>query len=165
MKQILEEYGTFLLEGMVLVSILGLLFGRITDEAGNKGMYAMIGAKIKTQDFAYGGYTDFKETVSKECKKTAPKIHYYGGSLQTGIVRLSEVIYATDYAGRNLQIKIKEIHTPLGESGMETFLPDTMELVMEEPGIYTVCVLAKDDGNRTSECIIRIPVNKNGEAN
>ena len=60
MKQILEEYGTFLLEGMVLVSLLGLLFGRITDEAGKS-------------------YSQFPQTFPQRVEKCYENKGIYGG--------------------------------------------------------------------------------------
>ncbi|MBD5556844.1 MAG: hypothetical protein HDQ95_16265 [Roseburia sp.] len=158
MKQIIGQYGKFLLEGMILVILLMLLFVGIRDDAGNQGVPHIVGARLPTGGINYEGYSDF-EAYHAESGKTAPKIEFSGGGFETGTVRLSDYIHAVDHAGHDLQIKVVEIIHPDGSDITGTLQPDT-EISLDNPGIYSVKVCALDDGGRKTVCTLDIPVNK-----
>ena len=160
MEEIIREYGAFLLSGIAILLLLGILFNNIEDAEGNKGIFAMTGAKLETVDIDYKSYNDFKNTYQIESAKPIPDITYNGGHLWTGIIKLTDCIKAEDYAGRTLSVKILEILNPKGIELIDNYNTTTSEIYLEEAGIYTITVSAVDDINKSSKCIIQIPVNK-----
>lgn len=160
MKQIMTMYGKFLLEGTVLVLLMTMIFISIEDEEGNKGVFEIVGAKLEIESASHSRYSDFSGTYQAESRKATPKIAYIGGYLQTGICSLSDYIKATDYAGRELPVKITSIRSPQGTEVLDTYDPDTAEINLEQSGIYIVTISVFDDGNRVSNGKVRIPVNK-----
>ncbi len=158
MEQVIKEYGQFLLSGITVVLVMLLLFTGLEDTQGNIGAFKMFGETIETIDINHDTYTDFKEIYWIESKKPFPVITYISGHLKTGAIKLEEHIKAVDYAGRELEIKITAIEGPDGKEKIGEYNDVTTEIVISNPGIYTVNVNAVDDGNRSSQCIIRIPV-------
>ena len=73
MREVFEYYGRFLLEGIVLAALLGMIFGGMKDENGNQGLFAILGAKIKMETVDYRNYTDFKVVYKGERK--SPTTH------------------------------------------------------------------------------------------
>ncbi len=161
MEQIVREYGQFLLSGITVVLVIILLIG-MKDDAGNTGIFKILGSQIEIIDINYNEYTDFRSIYQIESNKNEPIIRYVSGHLKTGVVRLSEHIKAIDYANLNLKLKITEIIGPDGEALLEQYNKDTTEVEMHHSGIYTVKVSALDDCNRLSQCIIKIPVTEVG---
>ena len=158
MEQVIREYGQFLLSGVVTIFVMLLLFVELKDIDGNIGAFKMFGKTVEIQDTNYEDYTDFKENYLNESSKNFPEIVYVSGHLKTGRIRLGEHIKATDYADRELKIKITAIEGPDGQEKIGEYDDITTEIVISNPGIYTMNVNAIDDGNRLTECIIRIPV-------
>ena len=56
MEQIIREYGAFLLSGIAILLLMGILFNSIEDADGNKGIFAMTGAKLETVNSDYNSY-------------------------------------------------------------------------------------------------------------
>ncbi len=160
MEQIIREYGAFLLSGIAVMLLMGILFNSIEDADGNKGIFAMTGAKLETVDNDYNSYTDFKNTYQIESAKPVPAINYNGGHLWAGTIKLTDYIKAEDYAGRTLPVKVLGILNPDGIELLDIYNTDTAEIYLEKAGIYTVTVTVVDDINKSSKCMIQIPVNK-----
>lgn len=156
MEQVIKQYGKVLLEGMVLVILLMLWFVGIRDDAGNQGVLHVVGARLPTGGINYESYSDF-DVCHTESGKQKPMIGYVGGNLTVGVIKLSDYIHATDYAGSDLQIKIMEIRSPDG-SDIIGAMADTTEITLDVPGIYTVKLRAIDDGGRKTVCAVEIVV-------
>jgi len=150
MKLVVRAYGRFLLESIVVLSMVMLLI--------QQGYLQFVGQHIQTVTEDYSEYTDFREHYYWECQKDAPKILYVKGSIETGSYSLSELVEAYDYEGKRLEVGIERILT----SQMEEQIPEYGEetyLNFEKAGIYSIEVSAEDDGNRCSRRTIKIPVN------
>lgn len=158
MEQVIREYGHFLLSGIVVVFLMSLLFVGLRDVNGNMGAFKIFGKTVEITDTNHNDYTDFKESYCEESRKNFPAIVYVSGHLKTGKIRLGEHIKATDYADKELKIRITAIEGPDGREKIGEYDDITTEIVILDPGIYTVNVNAVDDGNRLTECIIKIPV-------
>ena len=130
----------------------------IQDNEGNIGIFRIVGSQLETVDINYNEYTDFRNVYQIESNKNEPIIKYTGGHLKTGIIKLGDHIEATDYVNQNLKVKIIEIIGPDGENLLEQYNESSTELEMSYSGIYTIKVNALDDGNRLSQCVIKIPV-------
>lgn len=68
MKQVIETYGRFVLEAVVVSFLFILLFTQITDKDGNKGVLKIIGAGLETGGVDYGSYTDFDVYQAENAK-------------------------------------------------------------------------------------------------
>lgn len=159
MEQIIKIYGKFLLEGIVLVALLTILFVEITDEAGNKGVWAITGNRIEVESIDYKEYTDFKDTYQSESNKAAPTISVIGTHLCSGLCVIPAYIKAIDYAGNELPVKVSSIKDESGTELINNYNIDTGEIDFV-PGIYTVKICAKDANNKQTSCTIQIPVSK-----
>lgn len=159
MDQIVRAYGKFLLEGMVLVALMVVLFCGITDEAGNRGVLAMVGAQLEVEGMDHNNYTDFRGTYRSESNKLAPIISFVGTHLYSGTCILPNFVKAVDFSGNELEIKVSSIQDESGAELISRYNHVTGEIDFA-PGIYTVWVSAEDACNRTMNCTIQIPVSK-----
>lgn len=159
MEQIGSLYGKFILEGIVVVCLAGFLFWNISDTDGNAGMLEIIGSNLPKIDEKYDSYTDFKEVYKEESNKDAPKIFLIAGAVDIGKIKLSQIIKAVDYSGREIKLVVMSIKNMQNEELIENYNLETMEIDLTNAGVYSVLVKATDDGNRTTECQIKIPVN------
>ncbi|MBR5566165.1 MAG: hypothetical protein IKW08_08400 [Roseburia sp.] len=159
MEQIGSLYGKFILEGIVVVCLAGFLFCNISDTDGNAGMLEMIGSNLPKIDEKYDSYTDFKEVYKEESNKDAPKIFLIAGAVDIGKIKLSQIIKAVDYSGSEIKLEVMSIKNMQNEELIENYNLETMEIDLTNAGVYSVLVKATDDGNRTTECQIKIPVN------
>lgn len=159
MDAIVKMYGKFILEGIAVICLTLFLFG---DRNGSeyKGILENMGSRLPVEEKGYDSYTDFRAIYIEESRKNAPVIEYAAGAQQTGTIILSQVIRAIDYDGNVLPIVIWSIRNMDGEELIESYNPDSAEIVLEQAGIYTIEVSATDDGNRTTGCSIRMPVNR-----
>lgn len=160
MKQIMEHYGKFALDAMIVIVLMTVIFISLEDRKGNKGIYAVIGAQMDINSTNYHTYIDFKETYKKESEKSAPRVSFKGDRLVVGVHRLSQYIEAVDYAGNHLAIKVTSIKAPDGTEVLGTYNQDTTEINISQLGIYKVSLSAIDDCNKTTKVTIQIPVNK-----
>ena len=120
----------------------------------------MIGAKLPIDSVDYEGYTDYN-SYQTESTRQAPEIYFQSGSLiRTGNNKLSDCIMAKDYAANMLQIKVISIKNPDDTDITSQCNQDTTEIMLNDPGVYTVTVSAKDDANRKSIKVIKFPVNE-----
>ena len=159
MKQIITEYGYFLLDGIALVLLVFLLFHGMAANNGSN-LFSVIGPNLKIETVNYNTYTDFKRTYLLESEKKPPFIFYQGGNLTIGDICLTNYIKATDHAGHTLPVKILSILNMHGTELIGSFRQDSSEITLSQPGIYTIAVSAVDDGNRLTKCTIKIPVNR-----
>ena len=159
MEQIGSLYGKFILEGIVVVCLAGFLFWNISDTDGNAGILEIIGSNLPKIDEKYDSYTDFKEVYKEESNKDAPKIFLIAGAVDIGKIKLSQIIKAVDYSGREIKLAVMSIKNMQNEELIENYNLETMEIDLTNAGVYSVLVKATDDGNRTTECQIKIPVN------
>lgn len=161
MEQIIKSYGKILLDMLVLGCLLSVLFGGLTDDAGNEGILHIIGAHFAAEEQEVER-TDLQVYVT-EGKIPPPRIFYAGESaILTGRRRLAEYIKATDAEGKNLQIQLLAV---LDESGrqIENCNFETTGVEFQMPGIYTVQIAAVDERRKKNVCQIRLPVSKQEE--
>lgn len=159
MEQIGSMYGKFILEGVAVVCLAVFLFWNISDSDGSIGILQMIGSNLPKVDEEYDSYTDFKEVYKEESNKDAPKISFDAGAVDTGKIKLSRIIKAIDYSGNEMKLVIVSIKNMKDMELIENYNPETTEIELTEAGVYSVLVKVTDDGNRTTECSIKIPVN------
>lgn len=167
MKQILEAYGKFLLDGVTVTLLFLLVFLKITGTNGNRGVLKMVGASLQAEsekEESLGQrYSDFM-VYQAEGKKAKPVITFKGdGALTAGSHDVSDFIKAVDDAGIELPVKIIEIIGPAGKELNREEILDQQEIRFPEPGIYTMRVTAVDAANRKTISEIRLPVNRGGE--
>lgn len=159
MEQIIRSYGKMLLESGVVILLIFLLFVSIQDEEGNKGIFKIVGAQLKTQSTDYNVYTDFT-TYEMESEKEYPEITFVADRIiYCGMFSVSGYTKALDYAGNEIPVKVRSIINPSGNELIHTFNADTMEISFPMPGIYIMEVSATDREARKTVCTIRIPVN------
>ena len=159
MKFVIEHYGKFMLEAIVVTALMILIFCGMTDAKGNKGIFAVTGEHISVNSVDYQAYSDFKETYKTESEKNVPKITFTSGRLTLGVHMLSNYIKATDHDGNKLMIKVSSIKAPDGTEILDTYNHSTTEIVFSQEGIYLLTISALDEGNRLTKTTIQVPVN------
>lgn len=160
MPEVMKEYGEYILEAFIVICLAFVLVSASSDDAGNRGIFFVIGSKMPVKSEDYHAYTDFRETYQGECNKLEPKIWCLGNYLKAGMQKMSDYFWAIDYSGRELPVKIESIKGPDGAELIDTYNPDTTEIDLAEPGVYVFVVSALDDINRSARRSIQIPVNK-----
>lgn len=159
MKQVIEIYGKFLLEAAGVAALVLLLFIGIHDAEGNRGIFRMIGAKLPVGNIVVENYLD-AEIYKSESEKQPPEIRFQPETMiKKGIQTLSDYLIAEDYDAKLLPIKILCVINPEGTDITGDCNSDTTEILFPEPGIYSVTLAAKDDGNRKTVKVVKIPVN------
>ena len=161
MDQIGRNYGKFILEGIAVLCLTGFLFWSISDDMGNQGMLEILGTYLPWWDEHDEVYEDFHEIYKEESRKSVPEISYRAGAINTGNVNITQLIRAVDYSGRELTLEILSIKNMEGEEMIQNYDWENGEIRFIQAGVYTVLVSATDDGNRRTECRIKIPVNRN----
>ena len=138
MEQVLQCYGKGIAAGIVLITVMVLLFAGIRDEQGNRGI---IDAFAEAGEVAY------------------PTIRYaYNGMLHRGAYLPGDLFSAVDGMGEERSVLWCEMTDPHGNSC--TIESQQGEVVFDVEGIYTVRVCATDEANRRSVCEFQIPVNR-----
>ena len=160
MKEIIRQYGGFFVEAIVLVSLCFFLFINITDNNGNKGVFAIIGSNIPTVNVDYGTYSDFASFKS-EAAKTAPDIEYKRTDQMYTISNLlSDYIGTTTYSGNAAHIKVLSLNDENGNDCLEAYNETDGTITFSNPGIYVIRIKATDDINKKSIVDIEIPVER-----
>ena len=162
MREVIEHYGKFILNGMIVLALMTLMFVDLIDSEGNRGIYAITGAQIDIENVNYHTYTDFNGTYKIESEKTAPRISFESGRLVVGMHTLSNYIKAVDDAGNNLAIKVISIKAPNKTEIIGTYNHATTEIHMFQPGVYTITLEALDDSNKSTKAAIQVPINREG---
>lgn len=159
MKIVIEQYGRFILDGIVVVAVMVIIFLGLSDANGNKGIFKVTGAQLEIENVDYTAYTDFKGTYKTESEKTKPKITFTGVRVATGNLVLSDYIKATDYTGASLFIQISSILSPEGDELIDGYNTETTAITLLEPGVYTIKVSATDSSSHKTESTVQFPVN------
>lgn len=160
MEQVLKEYGKLLLEMLAMGLLVTLLFSTVRDDAGNQGIFEIVGANLQTGDRDYDGYADYDRYI-EESKKEAPVIVYDDAvTMIVGVNKVTDYIRAFDFAGKELPIKVCSIKNPYDVDLIDTYDPDTAEIEFSQPGIYIMELSVVDGVNKKSVRQIRIPVNQ-----
>lgn len=160
MKQVLESYGKFLLEAVILVLLLVLLMCNVTDGMGNYGIFQIIGSYFYSEDTGWNDYGEF-DSYESECSRAAPVIAYNNeGILYTGRHMLRNYIRATDSYGNPIPVKILSVMNPGGEISENPMGAGDTEINFPVAGIYSIKISATDRSNKKTVSIIKIPVNK-----
>lgn len=162
MEQIIKEYGRFILGAAVCICLL-LLFAGVKDEAGNRGIFHILGAHLDKDPAA--AERDDCSVFAEEGSVQAPTIVYCGnGALYTGDCRLDTMMKAVDGAGNELVVQMKHISGPRGMEWSEAEIAGMPEFSFPMHGIYRITVAAVDAWNRSTTCVICVPVNDRREA-
>ena len=161
MRLVIEHYGKFMLESIVVTALMILIFTGVTDAKGNRGIFTVTGEHISVENIDYHTYTDFKGTYKSESEKDAPKISFSSGRLSLGVHCLSSYIKAVDYGGNLLSITVLSIKAPDGSEVVDTYNQNTTEITFSQEGVYVLTIMAQDEGNRLTKTMIQIPVNRN----
>lgn len=160
MQEIIKVYGKFLISAIVVVLLLAILFGTITDENGNRGIFKIVGAHLDTGAQEKWNYREF-ENLQAENLKPAPEISFNGSrEITVGSILLTNYLTAADCEGNFLPVKIIEVRNPLGEDITGNYQSDSEDLLLPVEGIYTIKVSAVDACNKKTVVQIKIPVNK-----
>lgn len=157
MEQVIRAYGKFILDGTVVVLLMVLVMTQIRDDAGHKGVFEMIGSYLENEIESDREYTDFS-VYAGECKKKFPEMCYFPEVvLHTGQHQISQLIRAVDYTGRELPVRLISVRIP---DGKEIELAGQERVEFQEPGIYEIKASSMEAWNRRTECVFRIPVNR-----
>ena len=160
MQEIIRVYGKFLISAIVVVLLMAILFGTITDENGNRGILKIVGAHLDTGMQEKWNYKEF-ETLQIENLKPAPEFSFDGSNgFTTGSILLLNYLTAVDCEGNSLPVKIIEVRNPCGEDITGNYQLDSGKLFFPVEGIYTIKASAMDACNRKTVVDIKIPVNK-----
>lgn len=160
MQEIIRAYGKFLFSAVTVALLLSLLFGTITDENGNRGIFNIVGAYLDIGAQEKWSYQEFL-TLQTENVKPAPEIYFDGsGGFETGSILLTQYLTAVDYLGNPLAVKVLRVQNPSGQDIIENYQADSGWLSLPVEGIYTIEVSATDSCNKRTVTQVRIPVNK-----
>lgn len=160
MEQVIKEYGIFWVEGLALFCVWTVCMFGIADRESNAGVFSMLGDQLAKESISYESYEDFERGFMQEGQKKAPEISSVNRSLHTGSIKLSDAIWATDYMGNRLPVKVISITNMNGAELIGELEKETLEIIIDAPGIYCVTAYAVDSGNRKAVYSIKIPVNQ-----
>lgn len=163
MNKIFEHYGKAFLSGTVFLLVMILVFHNVKDNNGNKGIFKIIGANLKTESIDYKSYTDF-DTYASESMKAHPEIKYdYTGMIfATEEIPLTDFIKATEYTGGTLNIRMLNITDQNEIEVTSCYNADTGKIIFPTAGEYKLTMAVKDSASKRYTCTIRVPVNKRG---
>ena len=170
MEQITRHYGIFFLRGFVVVLLLSLIFGSSAIGDQEWSIREFIREALEPEEVSVSD-SDL-QTFITEGAVDAPVIAWqYEGVLYTGTYELQELVSATDYAGRELTVRLEDISS-VGETEdaaendaqeeenvEENVEVDGDRITFLRSGIYCMRLMAKDDKGHRVVCEIRIPVN------
>lgn len=157
MEQVLQCYGKGIAAGIVLITVMVLLFAGIRDEQGNRGIINIVKTWIPeeetiTENAAIDAFAEAGEVAY-------PTIRYaYNGMLHRGAYLPGDLFSAVDGMGEERSVLWCEMTDPHGNSC--TIESQQGDVVFDVEGIYTVRVCATDEANRRSVCEFQIPVNR-----
>ena len=167
-EQITRHYGIFFLRGLVVVLLLSLIFGSsaIGDQAWS--IREFIREALEPEEVSVSD-SDLQTFITEGAVDAPVFAWRYKGVLYTGTYELQELVSATDYAGRELMVRLENIS--VGEMGdaagdgvqeeneEENVEIDGDRITFLRLGIYCMRLMAKDDKGHCAVCEIRIPVN------
>lgn len=160
MELVIKNYGKALLELLAVGLLAVFLFSTVTDDAGRRGIWNIIGAGLETGQTDYSTYRDFT-VYMEESAKVAPEFLYDASvTMKTGKHAVTDYIKAVDYAGSEIPVKLLGIQNPDGIEIAGAYNPDNAEIEFTQTGIYVIELSAADDRNKKTVCRIRVPVNR-----
>lgn len=173
MKELVKQYGDFVLAGIIFIALVVLIFSGVQDGEGNQGMRSVLAAHMDVEGIDYSAYSDF-EAYSAEGAKTFPTIAYRdNGYLPVGTVNFVNLVETVDYAGRvlgyagstvdeaerqNGYLKIASLEDAEGNNLSAGINMDTGEITFPAAGTYKVTLYAQDDGFRKTSSVIHVAV-------
>lgn len=158
MKEVLDIYGKFFLEGLVIgLLFINIVYG-VRDDFGNNGVFQIIGNNLPVKEVKHIEYVDFRNIYKDECDKSFPQIFFLGKHLEVGNNKISDYFVAYDYAGRELPIVINRILDAGGSELSDIYNTVLNELYFQEAGIYILETETQDNDNRIMRYEIKIPV-------
>ncbi len=151
MREIIEVYGKAIVSIVIAGLLLTMLFCGISDESGNQGIFGIAAKELEWEQEESA--PEF-HTYRMESGKEPPRFTLsFSGYCAVGHYEAADLIRAEDCEGNGLSVRVTVVRDPEGsEQGTE--------LLFSRPGIYEISVYAVDAGNRKSEGIIKIPVNR-----
>ena len=162
MKYIFETYGHFLLEGMLIVLVFGILFS-VRDAEGNIGVLKILGGGWNQ------GYSDISPDVGfaayeVEAAKTFPSLEYaYDGKIYANEeLRITSFLKMQGYGAQQLRMQILHITDAAGQDKRECYDAGTGKICFPKEGIYELKISVKDASYKKYTCAINVPVNKRG---
>lgn len=157
MEQIVKEYGRVFLSVVVCAGLLLLLTG-MKDSRGNQGILHICGALLE-KEAPVSQREDFA-VFAREGEKEAPSIAYRdSGTLYVGECTLGEQLMAKDGEGNALAVQVNHISGPGGREWSGETMKEWSAFCFPVGGIYRITATAVDAGNRTTTCVISVPVN------
>lgn len=151
MQEIIEIYGKAIVHIAITGFLLALLFCGISDESGNRGVFGITAKELEwEQDESAPEFDAYRLESGKEPPRF---ILAFSGYCAVGRYEAADLIRAEDCEGNGLSVRVTAVRDPEGND-------QGTELLFSRPGIYEVSVYAVDSGNRKSEGIIKIPVNR-----
>lgn len=152
MRVIIMTYGKALAALVTVSMLLVLMFAEVRDDAGNRGILAVTGANIHTGEEERP--PEFAAYCAESIKKPPRFVSVNASSYRVpGAYQISDFVTAWDDAGNELFVHVLSVTDEAGNE-MEN------GLMFSKAGIYRICVCAVDDGNRKTECEIKIPINQ-----
>lgn len=158
MKLIIDSYGKFILETVVLISLLMLLFTGIRDDAGNQGVLKIIGANLQTDGIDYKAYRDF-DKYAEEAQKKSPGITYHVPiQMRAAVNIIADYISAVSDTGEVLKLKVLSVKDINGLEMEGAYDSGAQTLTFPSPGIYTLRLQTVDQINKKTIVDIDVPV-------
>lgn len=172
MEQITRHYGIFFLRGFVVALLLGLIFGGSAIGDKEWSICEFIREALEPEEVSVSD-SDL-QTFITEGAIDAPMIAWqYEGVLYTGTYGLQELVSVTDYAGRELTVRLEDISVgEMGDAAGDGVQEENEEeneeknveidgnrITFLQSGIYCMRLMAKDDKGHRAVCEIRVPVN------
>lgn len=162
MKYIFDTYGGFLLEGLTVVLVLGLLFV-VKDKDGNSGVLKILGG-VWSQGYEDilpdAGFSFYKE----EAEKPFPSVvfEYSDNIYACEELALDLFLKVSGTEKQSLRIKILEITDSMGVIQTDCYDEQAGTICFPAEGIYKLKISVKDRSNKKYTCALNIPVNRRG---
>lgn len=154
MEKIIKMFGQVFIIGAV--TVLAFAIGiNMRDDEGNIGVFNIIGAHLPSMQERSGlEYDTYQQEAGKEC----PTVRYVSlNALEVGTYDLRDLINAQDNEGNSISYTLTGVTSPNGTEWTQT--EEMTQITFNDPGIYTLEIMAKDSGNRLTRGIVRVPVN------
>lgn len=111
MEQVLRQYGRGILAACTCLLLLLLLFSGITDEAGNRGILKIVGARVQTEQLPYDSFKDFS-SVQEEAQRPKPVVEeqFKSSTITAGeSYRLTDYVRAVDDAAVSYPVVLEKV--------------------------------------------------------
>ena len=161
MKLIMEQYGKFILSGIIIVSLFYAVFLGVSDAYGHRGLLQIMGSDMPDEKVDYSSYQDYT-VMTAEAGKGSPQIRCLQNShaVTNTEYSITELVNAADGTGTMLEVKVVKITDTPGNDVSFIYDRTAERLIFPVCGLYTFELCAVDDGNRCTRATVQIPVNK-----